>query len=73
MTNTSVGAELLNEIERVSGIRQLYISLRGTTFCNVEPAIRMMTTAIGEANIALQSDDVASAICALEDLRGFTE
>jgi hypothetical protein len=72
MTNTSVGGELLNEIERVSGIRQAYISLRGTPFCNVEPAILMMTAAIGKAKAALQSEDVASAISALEDLRGFT-
>jgi hypothetical protein len=68
----SVGSKLLDEIERVSGLRAQYESLRGTPGVNVEWVIGRSTAAIDRAKQAMKSDDPAEAIAALRDLEGFT-
>lgn len=65
----TVGSELLNEIERVSAKRERW---RGYGMGNVVlPAIMLMTNAIDRGKRAVQSDDPAEAIAALQSLRDF--
>ena len=65
----SVGAELLDEIERVSAKRERWkgygLGPSGA------PGIALMTRAITRGKEALIGDDPIGAIRALEDLRGF--
>jgi hypothetical protein len=73
VTTGSVGTELLNEIERVSAKRESWkaYAQRPGIAVSCAPVIAMMTRAIGRAKEAVQSDDPAEVIRALEDLRGF--
>ena len=63
----SVESKLLDEIERLSGLRAQYASLRGTP----DPVIAMMTAAINRAKQAILADDPLAIITALRDLEGF--
>lgn len=69
----SVGLNLIDEIERVSGLRETYKILRGMRGVNVEPAILLMISAIERAKDAIASDDAAEAMTALAGLDGFTQ
>jgi hypothetical protein len=70
---TSVGRELLAEIERVSALRERYLSLLFTPGVNVLPAVSMMNAAIETAKICIRDEDGAGSIGALKTLQGFTE
>lgn len=71
---STVGSELLNEIERVSAKRERWKSYAASMgqMGNFLPGVAMMTAAIDEAKRAVISDDPAAAIRALADLRGFS-
>lgn len=70
---SSVGSELLNEIDRVAAKRERWrgyqteVSPQG----NLAPAILLMTMAIERGKQAAQSGDVADSIAALRELKGF--
>lgn len=71
---TSVGTELLNEIERVSAKRQRWL-----TYSREMPAmaagmsmgIALMGQAIDSAKTAIAENDTVACISALETLRGY--
>ncbi len=74
MSTQTVGSELLNEIERVSAKRERWRGYSADPLLksgNFAPAIFLMTAAIDRGKSAVQSDDPAEAIAALEDLRSF--
>ena len=75
MPAPSVGAELLNEIERVSAKRERWKRYAQSPGMAVScaPGIAMMTRSIERAKEAAQGDDPAEAIRALEDLRSYPE
>lgn len=70
---TNAAEKLASEIERVSAIRQEYMSMRGRPQVNVEPAIAMMTAAIDQGIAAASSNDALRVMAALRELKGFTE
>lgn len=76
MATATVGSELLNEIERVSAKRERwngYMRDVGSMGAALKPAMFLMTAAIDRAKSAIQSNDPAEAIGALEDLRTFDD
>jgi len=70
---TSVGNDLLNEIQRVLQLREQYASMRGLPQANVEPIIHMIDIALARATDALTSIDRAEVVAATEELKGFKE
>lgn len=66
----TVGDELLNEIERVSALREHY---RGLPQDAGRFAIILMNQAIAEAKEQIKGDDPALAIRALKSLQEFTD
>lgn len=72
---SSVGSELLDEIERVSAKRErwkAYAADAGPQ-ANFRPAILLMTIAIDNAKKEAMGDDPAAAITALQALKDFNE
>lgn len=71
----SVGSALLDEIERVSAKRerwkQMQQEMGPALGRGMAPGIMMMGAAINAGKAALQSDDPADAIRALEALRAY--
>lgn len=67
---TTVGLELLNEIERVTAKRE-----RWRAFARTIPAcaltVDMMTTSIDAAKAAVASGDVIACMRAYADLKGY--
>jgi hypothetical protein len=70
---TNLVGGLGEEIERVTKIRSLYESLRGTPGVNVEFAIAMMNASLKNAQTALNGGEIEPMMAAIEDLRTFTE
>ena len=72
---SSVGEELLNEIERVSAKRERWRGYAKDAGPQVvlAPGIMLMTMAIDAGKAALMSGDPVSAIRVLEDLRGYDD
>lgn len=68
---TSLGEGLPAEIARVTEIKELYASMRGTPWLNVEPAIANMGEAIADAVQAASDGDVVAMLRAYVRLRGF--
>lgn len=68
----SVRIALIDEIERVSRVRQILCDLKTMPGVNVVPAVAMMTQSIDRAKRAAIDADPAEAIRCLEDLRGYT-
>lgn len=67
---SSVGIELVNEIERVSALRENYRNLPHDAG---RFAIIMMDAAIEDAKKQLHGDDPVAAIRAYKTLKEFTE
>lgn len=69
----SLAEALPAEITRVSGVRDMYMSMRGTPGLNVEFAIQNMTDAIARATRIAASGDVLEMLRVYEELKGFEE
>jgi len=67
----SLATALPNEIQRVSRIRDEFISLRGMPGVMVEPQIAIMTAEIDRATRACASGDVIGMMRAYESLKGY--
>jgi hypothetical protein len=70
----TVGSELLNEIARVSANRARWIEYgrnNAELAMSMGPALLLMEIAVERGKSAVQSDDPAEAISALENLRRF--
>jgi hypothetical protein len=72
---STVGSEILNEIERVSAKRERWEGYARTASpqANFEPAISLMTMAIDNAKKAIANDDGVASISALRALRDFDD
>lgn len=71
MTTTSVGHELLNEIERVSAKRERWRGYAVGSEASFAPAIFLMTRAIDAAKAAIASGDAIACLQAYEDLKSY--
>jgi molybdopterin converting factor small subunit len=67
----SVGHGLIEEIERVSALREQYKQFRGMRGVNVEPAICLMTAGIEEAKNAIADGDPVACIRCFNSLKEF--
>lgn len=73
---SSVGSELLNEIERVSAKRERwksYMADMGPAGVGMGLSIALMTKEINEAKAAIRDDDAVRSILALKALQGYDE
>lgn len=71
---SSVGSELLNEIERVAAKRERWKQYAlGAPRAQFRPGIALMTIAIGNAKKAILEDDAVTSVAALQALRDFNE
>jgi hypothetical protein len=71
--NENLVGRLVEEIERVSGLRSQYESLRHLPQVNVGFATGAMTVALDRAKDAMRSGDTGAMINSLESLRSFTD
>jgi hypothetical protein len=65
--------KLLEEIERVTVIREHFRGLRGMPNVIVEPQIAMQTASIERAKKAAASNDAVQVLAALQDLGEYSE
>jgi hypothetical protein len=65
--------KLVEEIERVSGLRSRYESLRHLPQANVGFATGAMTVALDAAKDAVRSGNATAMINSLQSLRSFTD
>jgi hypothetical protein len=71
--NENLVGKLVEEIERVSGLRSRYESLRHMPQVNVGFATGAMTAALNRAKDAVNSGNTTAMINSLQDLRSFTD
>lgn len=72
----SVGAELLNEIERVAAMRQHYKSVQGEmgpAGAGIGITVQIMTMEIEAAKRAIAENDAPECIRSLAALRGYDD
>lgn len=72
---TSVGTELLNEIERVSAIRERWRGYEKQAFAGVAfaPGIALMTMGIEQAKAAIAGNDPVASLAAYSFLKCFDD
>jgi hypothetical protein len=71
--NENLVGKLVEEIERVSGLRSRYESLRHLPQVNVGFATGTMTVALDAAKDAVRSGNTTAMINSLQSLRSFTD
>jgi len=67
---TTVGHELLSEIERVAAKRERWKAI-AKTIPECEPVIALMTVSIDGAKAAVASGDIVACMRAYADLKGY--